>query len=132
VTLASAVTGVLCLPSQPHNPLDAAVVNEDLPDSSSEALAVADALVKAKAVLYGASWCSYTQQQRQLLGKTAVSKITYVECGAKSGNPPECAMKASGGYPTCDVPPNSLVGLQSLEKLKAAADAVAEPEPVES
>ena len=48
--------------------------------SSERAVAVAKALEAKGAKMYGAFWCSHCFEQKQALGKEAMTHITYVEC----------------------------------------------------
>jgi hypothetical protein len=51
--------------------------------SSEDALTLAQHLKDKKIAMYGAYWCPHCYHQRQVLGKEALSQITYVECSPK-------------------------------------------------
>ena len=64
--------------------------------------AFAQCLTDSGAVFYGASWCSFCNQQKEMFG-SAVNFMPYVECaipGVQGRQTPECESKNITGYPT--------------------------------
>jgi hypothetical protein len=57
---------------------------------------LAQCLTSKGAVLYGASWCPYTQQQIAAFGD-AFAYINYIEC---TTSPEACENAGIGAYPT--------------------------------
>lgn len=64
------------------------------PQKSAEELAVC--LTQKGATMYGAEWCHFCKQQKDMFG-TAFKKITYVEC---PDNEKLCTDLGIKGYPT--------------------------------
>lgn len=89
--------------------------------SGAAELALADHLTKVGGKMYGAFWCPHCHDQKQLFGKEAFSRITYVECdpAGKKPQPDQCQAAGVKGYPTWVVNGQSESGTQSLEKLAA-------------
>lgn len=69
-------------------------------------------------VLYGAYWCKFCKDQKELFG-TAAEYLDYVECDAKGdgANPDECIAKGIESYPTWMYKDKKYLGTQSLEEL---------------
>mgnify|MGYP005839876551 CR=1 FL=1 len=83
-------------------------------------MTIASNLAEKDAKLYGAYWCSFTNAQKERLGKEAMSKIRYVEC-SKDGKDSEfdlCKSKGIQGYPTWDIQGKFYPGDQELEELE--------------
>ncbi|WP_413163499.1 vitamin K epoxide reductase family protein [Capilliphycus salinus ALCB114379] len=82
-------------------------------------IALAEHLTQVGAKMYGAFWCSHCQTQKQLFGKEAVTKLTYIECDPKGKNaqPDLCQAANIKGYPTWVVNGQQYSGVQRLENL---------------
>ncbi|MEB3280254.1 MAG: vitamin K epoxide reductase family protein [Lyngbya sp.] len=82
-------------------------------------IALAEHLTQVGAKMYGAFWCGHCQTQKQLFGKEAVTKLTYIECDPEGKNPQPDLCKAANikGYPTWEVNGQQYSGVQRLEKL---------------
>lgn len=173
VALASALLGISCfMPSRVVSALDIEVskpaevaATPRIPDirdkSSQRALTLGEALRKRKAIMFGAYWCPYCDQERQALGKDVFAEgeadasglkqrpmVRYVECDAKGEGArlDLCAFAGVRSYPTWafsddsrgpDGPPYKLYpgarGLLGLERLTGLApEPLAQPPPVVS
>lgn len=76
-------------------------------------------LTQSGAKLYGASWCPYTQRQRQLFG-SAIGEVRYIECypnGRNGGVNRQCVERGIQGYPTWEIGGRQYSSLISLEQL---------------
>lgn len=66
-------------------------------------VALAQALTKAGAKMYGAFWCSHCQDQKAMFG-SAFKEVTYIECAPDTKNPYKqaeaCKANNIEGYPT--------------------------------
>jgi hypothetical protein len=71
-------------------------------ESSEQAKELAEYLARKRVVLAGTYWCPHTSRQKELLGRQAFAKISYVECSSRGygGNPAWCLSKQIDGYPT--------------------------------
>lgn len=80
---------------------------------------LAQYLTESGAKMYGAFWCVHCHEQKELFGKQAVEKLSYIECeeGGKDPQPDVCKAKNIQGYPTWEVKGQMYSGVQSLEKL---------------
>lgn len=82
--------------------------------------AFAQCLTDSGAVFYGASWCSFCNQQKDMFG-SAADLMPYVECaipGVQGKQVAECESKNITGYPTWIFPDNSKQsGVVSLAQL---------------
>jgi hypothetical protein len=82
--------------------------NEDLIDSTEITRSdvtidsFAQCLADEGAVFYGAFWCEHCQTQKEIFGKSAFSKLTYVECSTPDGEGQTqvCQDEDIQGYPT--------------------------------
>ncbi len=83
----------------------------------------AQCLTERGAVFYGAYWCHFCAQQKDLLG-SSMEFIKYVECDSKGKNaqPELCAENNIRGYPTWIIDGKSYSGVQSLERLSELTD----------
>ena len=84
----------------------------------------AQCLQQKGAVFYGAFWCSFCQEQKQMFG-TAVSKLPYVECSTPDGNSQiqECIDKQIQTYPTWIFEDGSVkTGVIPLQELSQVTD----------
>lgn len=88
-------------------------------ESTPAEIALAEHLTKVGAKMYGAFWCPHCYEQKQLLGKEAMEKITYVECDPAGVNPQrdQCVAAKIEGFPTWEIAGKSYPGTQSLETL---------------
>ena len=92
--------------------------------SSARARRVAERLKALGVEFYGAYWCRFCDEQRQLLGREAAQLVNYVECDADglNGNPALCAAAKIRAYPTWATPDGKLyTGVRSLEQLEVIA-----------
>ncbi|NEO33584.1 MAG: hypothetical protein F6K36_24790 [Symploca sp. SIO3C6] len=87
-------------------------------DNIDSQKALALHLQEIGAKMYGAYWCPYCKQQKQLFGK-AFDEINYIECDPKGDNPqPElCRSAGITGFPTWEIKDQLYPGLHSLEEL---------------
>ena len=87
--------------------------------STPTKVALAEHLTKVGAKMYGAYWCSHCQDQKQLFGKEAVSKLNYIECDPKGQNSQTQLCVAAGirAYPSWDIDGQLEEGVISLENL---------------
>jgi len=112
-------------------PLDAtaippiAIENRPPPEvtapSSKRQLRVVEALNAKGFEVYGAYWCRYCDEQRQVLGKEGAAAVAYVECdpGGLNAAPGLCQAAKIGSYPTWAAPDGRLIsGMQSLDDLE--------------
>lgn len=79
---------------------------------------LAEHLTAQNAVMYGAFWCPYCEEQKELFGR-AVKDLPYVECDPEGENaqPQLCRDKDIAGYPTWEINGEFYQGAQSLEEL---------------
>lgn len=101
-------------------------------ESPPGAVALARALKKAGAEMYGAFWCSHCFDQKEAFGSAAMSEFPYVECypdGWKRGVDvaPACSAAGVKAFPTWRLPDGSMVeGELSLEQLAQSLPAAEE------
>jgi hypothetical protein len=111
-------------PVQAAPQIIAAATGQPITTSSGAAeIAIADHLNKVGAKMYGAYWCSHCQNQKQLFGKEAWPKISYVECAAdgQNANLPACEQAKIKGYPTWLINGRQYPGTMSMFKLARAS-----------
>merc|ERR1712176_626822 len=91
--------------------------------SSNQAVDFAEYLNSKNAVMYGAFWCPHCRNQKEILGREAFSKITYVECDKRGINSHAtlCALENISGFPTWKVGDKILSGEMSLKDLASAS-----------
>ena len=94
--------------------------------SSDRAIQLADRLQSLDAKMYGAYWCSHCYDQKQVFGKQAFSKLTYVECSKDGVNSQTkvCKAKDVPGYPTWEISGKLYPGQQELEELEELVDTI--------
>jgi hypothetical protein len=87
--------------------------------STPEAIALADHLTTTGAVMYSAWWCPHCNDQKQLFGKEATSRLTIVECAAdgRDSQTERCASKGIQGFPSWEIGGKLDSGVKSLQKL---------------
>ncbi len=101
-----------------------AAVNSVLDNSSPEVSqgdtkALAQCLTDKGFKLYGASWCSHCQEQKEMFGEAA-TLLPYVECSTPDGNDQteECNAAGIELYPTWGFPDGKLApGVMTLQDL---------------
>lgn len=78
----------------------------------------AQCLTESGAVFYGAYWCHFCEQQKDMFG-SSMKFVNYVECDprGKNAQPELCAENNIRGYPTWIIDGKSYTGVQSLDKL---------------
>lgn len=75
-------------------------------------------LNKIGAKMYGAYWCKFCKQQKEILG-AAAKQVNYIECDPTGQNPkPELCRKAQiKGYPTWEINGKLYPGMLTLQQL---------------
>lgn len=88
-------------------------------ESSPAALALADHLTGAGAVMYSAYWCPHCHEQKELFGKEATAKLNVVECAADGENNQAdlCRSKGLEGFPSWEINGSIESGVASLDTL---------------
>lgn len=92
----------------------------DITTTSTEAeISLAEHLSEIGAIMYGAFWCPHCYEQKQLFGKEAFEKITYIECDPSGINPQPnlCTEAGVQSYPSWDINGELYRGTQTLEQL---------------
>lgn len=94
--------------------------------SSERALKIATQLESLDTHFYGAYWCSHCYDQKQALGKQAMSKIPYIECSKDGVNAQTklCRQKDIPGYPTWEIKGKLYPGEQALDELEEIIERV--------
>ena len=91
---------------------------ESSKEFSDTSPSLAKHLTNIGAIMYGAYWCPYCSQQKNLFG-TDFIHINYVECDPKGTNPKPALCKAKNitGYPTWEINGKMHKGVHSIEEL---------------
>ena len=84
------------------------------------ALDIAKRLQARNAQFYGAYWCSHCANQKEILGKEAMSLIPYNECDKDGVNSKRAQCKEAGisGYPTWSLDGKLYPGERDLDELE--------------
>jgi glutaredoxin len=87
-------------------------------------VALASHLRQIGAKLYGAHWCPYCNQQKEVFGKEAFAQIDYVECdpAGKDARTHLCKQANVKGFPTWEINGKLHTGLRSLQDLAELSD----------
>lgn len=89
--------------------------------SGSAETKLAKYLTEKGAKMYGAYWCPHCFEQKQLFGKQAWEKVTYVECGEGAtehkADPAACTQAGIKGFPTWIINGKLDPGAKKLAKL---------------
>lgn len=89
--------------------------------SGSAEIELAKHLTEKGAKMYGAYWCPHCYEQKQLFGKQAWDKVTYVECGEGAtehkADPAACTQAGIKGFPTWTIDGKLDPGAKKLAKL---------------
>jgi uncharacterized membrane protein len=88
--------------------------------SGANEIKLAEHLTQQGAKMYGAYWCPHCYEQKQLFGKKAWEKVTYIECGEdaiKNPQPKACKDAGIKGFPTWLVNGKTEPGVKKLAKL---------------
>ncbi|CAM9442476.1 unnamed protein product [Chrysoparadoxa australica] len=87
--------------------------------SSPEAIRISKKLAKLDSKMYGAYWCSHCNNQKQILGAEAFSRVRYVECSRKGWHDEAglCKAREVPGYPTWEIGGELYPGEKTLEEL---------------
>jgi glutaredoxin len=87
--------------------------------SGKAEIGLAQHLKKIKAKMYGAFWCPYCTRQKELFGRQATTRITYIECDPRGQNarPDLCRTAGVRGYPTWEINGKMYSGMRSLTDL---------------
>ena len=74
--------------------------------------------LKKNTIFYGAFWCPHCQNQKEILGREAFSKIKYVECDGRGYNSGVaiCMKEDVSGFPTWKIGKKVISGEMSLEQ----------------
>lgn len=88
--------------------------------STTRALDIAKRLQARNAQFYGAYWCSHCANQKEILGKEAMSLIPYNECDKDGVNSKRAQCKEAGisGYPTWSLDGKLYPGERDLDELE--------------
>lgn len=88
-------------------------------ESGPAEISLAEHLTAIGARKFGAYWCPHCYDQKQLFGKKAFEKVTYVECDPQGINPqPEvCSAAQIQGYPSWEINGEIYTGTKTLEQL---------------
>ncbi|CAN0337179.1 unnamed protein product, partial [Ectocarpus sp. 12 AP-2014] len=86
----------------------------------SQALRIGKKLKSLDAKMYGAYWCTHCFNQKEMLGKQAMSKVKYIECSNRGVDNQVDMCKAADipGFPTWDIDGKLYPGEQTLEELE--------------
>ncbi len=87
--------------------------------SNPDNIELAKHLTSIGAKMYGAFWCTHCNDQKQMFGREAVEKLTYIECDPQGKNPQVAVCQAAGitGYPTWEINGKMYSGTRSLTEL---------------
>ena len=98
-------------------------------ESSKRAMKLANDLQALDAKMYGAYWCSHCYDQKEVFGKQAFSKISYVECSKDGVNSQTKLCKANEvpGYPTWQIQGKLYPGQQELDELEELVKTIQSP-----
>lgn len=102
------------------SPASAGMAGPELTTVSGPAeIALADHLQQIEAKMYGAYWCPHCHEQKQLFGKIAFAKITYIECdpAGKNAQPQRCDRVGITGFPTWEIDGQLHAGTLTLGEL---------------
>ncbi|MEM8640676.1 MAG: vitamin K epoxide reductase family protein [Cyanobacteria bacterium P01_G01_bin.54] len=89
--------------------------------SGEDEIALAEHLTEMDAKMYGAYWCPHCRDQKNLFGKEAFKKVTYVECAEDAEKdepqPDQCEAAGVQSYPTWEIDGQMRPGQIPLEQL---------------
>jgi uncharacterized membrane protein len=88
--------------------------------SGDAEIQLAEHLTKTGAKMYGSYWCPHCYEQKQLFGKPAWEKVTYIECAPDAINNPQpkvCEQAGIKGFPTWSIDGKTDAGAKKLAKL---------------
>jgi uncharacterized membrane protein len=88
--------------------------------SGADEIKLAEHLTQQGAKMYGAYSCSHCYEQKQLFGKKAWEKVTYIECvedAIKNPQPQACKDAGIKGFPTWSVNGKTEPGVKTLADL---------------
>ena len=91
-----------------------------LSSSSVRALDISKDLQARNARMFGAYWCSHCYDQKERLGKEAMSQIPYVECSREGmqSQAALCKQRDVPGYPTWEINGKLYPGEKELDELE--------------
>jgi glutaredoxin len=100
-----------------NNTTNIKTANKNL--SGAAEIALAKHLKKINAKMYGAFWCPYCNQQKDMFGKEALTYITYIECDPRSQNSRRdlCQQAGIRSYPAWEINGRIYVGMRRLDDL---------------
>ncbi len=101
--------------SQPRPPIGWPITTQ----SGKGEIDLAEHLTQQGAIKYGAFWCPHCFEQKQLFGKEAFDKITYIECdpAGKNPQPQACVDAGIQSFPTWEINGKLLPGVKTPEQL---------------
>lgn len=108
-----------CAPAEsPQGTSPASDSSAALAKASPAVTDLATHLGEIDAKMYGAYWCPYCQQQKEMFG-TAVSQINYIECDPEGENSQTqlCRDADIEGFPAWEINGQLYTGLRSLDQL---------------
>lgn len=89
--------------------------------SGESEIGLAKHLTSIGAKMYGAYWCPYCYDQKQLFGKQAVAELTYIECAPDGANSQTALCQEQSenvqGFPAWEINGQFYAGVQTLERL---------------
>lgn len=93
--------------------------SQEVGESETSAIALAQHLTQIEAKMYGAYWCDHCSQQKQLFGKAAVEQLPYVECdpAGENSQPNQCLAAGITRYPTWIIHQSKYEGMRSLQDI---------------
>jgi uncharacterized membrane protein len=88
--------------------------------SSEQSLKIGEDLKELNTRFFGAYWCSHCYEQKQRLGKEAMSNVQYIECSKEGLNSqaPLCKERDVPGYPTWEIGGKLYPGEMYLDELE--------------
>ncbi|MGA1622597.1 MAG: vitamin K epoxide reductase family protein [Synechocystis sp.] len=105
---------------QPRPPMGWPITTQSGPAE----IELAEHLTAKEVLNYGAFWCPHCYEQKQLLGKEAFEKVTYIECDPAGKNPQTQACVDAGikSFPTWEINGEMLPGVKLPAELAELTD----------
>ncbi len=96
--------------------------------SNQRALLLSTELQNLNTRFFGAYWCSHCYEQKERLGKEAMSRIPYIECSREGKNSQAalCKSRKIPGYPTWEINNQLFPGERSIEELEDIVSSIKE------
>lgn len=88
--------------------------------SNERALLLSTELQNLNTRFFGAYWCSHCYEQKERLGKEAMTKIPYIECSREGKNSQAelCKARKIPGYPTWEINSQLFPGERTMDELE--------------